>query len=248
MENLKKVLTELNKQYPIDINGALFKFEAYMNNILEKNKEINLTAIKEKNEFITKHFIDSLTAAKLPYFKNAHKIVDIGTGAGFPGVPLAIIFPKTDFLLVDSLKKKLLVIEKICESLSISNVKTCHARAEDLGRDKAHREKYDICVSRAVASFEVLSEYCIPLVKNNGIFIAYKGPKAEEEIERSLYAIKILGGKYIGEYKPDFENFISYEHKLYIIQKDHKTPEKYPRKAGVPGKVPLNKLTKNGNI
>lgn len=240
MENLKKVLIELNKEYPVDINDALIKFEAYMNRILEKNNYINLTAIKDESEFITKHFIDSLTAAKLPYFKNAKNVVDIGTGAGFPGVPLAIVFPKIHFLLVDSLKKRLIVIEEICKQLEIENIKICHSRAEDIGRNKEIREGYDICVSRAVASLNILSEYCIPLIKKGGYFISYKGPKAaEEEISSSQNAINILGGKFIGEYKPEFEKFKSFDHKLYIIQKIKNTPYKYPRKAGTPEKDPL---------
>ncbi len=240
MENLKKVLIELNEEYPVDINDALHKFEAYMDSILEKNKHINLTAITDKSEFIMKHFIDSLTAAKLPYFKSAKKVVDIGTGAGFPGVPLAIIFPQIQFLLVDSLKKRLNVIEEICEKIGIKNIKTFHARAEDLGKNKDNRENYDICVSRAVASLNTLSEYCIPLIKTGGYFISYKGPKAaEEEIKKSHNAINLLGGKFIGEYKPEFESFKSFDHKLYIIQKIKKTPEKYPRKAGTPEKDPL---------
>lgn len=239
MDNLKKVLVEISKDYEIDIEDALTKVEAYMDRILEKNQSINLTTIMEREDFILKHLIDSLTAVKKPYFNNVTKIVDIGTGAGFPGVPLAILFPSIEFCLVDAIKKKLLVIDEVCAELQIKNVKICHARAEDFGRDKQHREKYDLCLSRAVADLSILCEYCIPLIKPGGMFIAYKGPKAEEEKKRSLKAIKILGGELIKEFKPDFEEFKGMEHRIFIIKKLKNTPAEYPRKAGTPSKNPL---------
>ena len=239
MENLRKVLEEISKDYKIDIEDALKKLEAYMNRILEKNQSINLTTITDKEEFVLKHLIDSLTAAKMPYFNNITKIVDIGTGAGFPGVPLAILFPDIEFCLVDAIKKKLHVIDEVCSELQINNVKTCHARAEDFGRDKQHREKYDLCLSRAVADLAILCEYCIPLIKPGGMFIAYKGPKSEEEKKRSLKAIKILGGEMVKEFKPEFAEFQEMEHRILIIKKIKHTPSEYPRKAGTPSKNPL---------
>jgi len=239
MDKLRNVLVEISKDYEIDIEDALKKLEAYMNRILEANQSINLTTITEKEEFVVKHLIDSLTAARLPYFKKSMKVVDIGTGAGFPGVPLAILFPSIEFCLVDAIKKKLQVINEVCSELQIKNVKTCHARAEDIGRDKLHRENYDICLSRAVADLSILSEYCIPLIKPGGLFIAYKGPKAEEEKKRSLKAIKILGGELIKEIKPVFEEFQGMEHRIFIIKKVKNTPVEYPRKAGTPSKKPL---------
>ncbi|HIV80267.1 MAG TPA: 16S rRNA (guanine(527)-N(7))-methyltransferase RsmG [Candidatus Avanaerovorax faecigallinarum] len=208
----------------------------YMKGILEWNEKVNLTAIKNPGEFVIKHFFDSFPAAKLPEFRNAETIIDVGTGGGFPGVPLAALCPEKKFVLADSLAKRLRVIDKVALESGITNITTVHGRAEDLGRNPDYRETFDVCVSRAVASLPVLLEYCLPFVKVGGTFIAYKGPEAEEEIKISSGALKKLGGK-IDRIVDASDG--TYSHNLIVITKSSSTPKAYPRKAGTPSKTPL---------
>ena len=208
----------------------------YMKGILEWNEKINLTAIKNPGEFVIKHFFDSFPAAMLPEFRNAETIIDVGTGGGFPGVPLAALCPEKKFVLADSLAKRLRVIDAVAIESGITNITTVHGRAEDLGRNPDYRETFDVCVSRAVASLPVLLEYCLPFVKVGGTFIAYKGPEAEEEIKISSVALKKLGGK-IDRIVDESDG--TYNHNLIVITKSSSTPKAYPRKAGTPSKTPL---------
>ncbi len=214
------------------------KFDAYRSGILQWNQFVNLTAIRDPQEFTVKHFIDSATCFCLPEYAQADKIVDMGTGAGFPGVPLAILSPEKEFVLVDSLNKRLKIIQELCQTIGINNVTTIHNRAEDMGRDSRHREKYDMCVSRAVANLSVLCEYCLPLVKPGGVMAAYKGADADKELVEAKNAMKTLGA---AEYRIE-KTAIGQEvsmHRILIIKKTGKTPSKYPRKAGTPAKEPL---------
>ena len=208
----------------------------YMKGILEWNEKINLTAIKNPGEFVIKHFFDSFPAAMLPEFRNADTIIDVGTGGGFPGVPLAALCSEKKFVLADSLAKRLRVIDAVAIESGITNITTVHGRAEDLGRNPDYRETFDVCVSRAVASLPVLLEYCLPFVKVGGTFIAYKGPEAEEEIKISSVALKKLGGK-IDRVVDESDG--TYNHNLIVITKSSSTPKAYPRKAGTPSKTPL---------
>ena len=208
----------------------------YMKGIFEWNEKINLTAIKNPGEFVIKHFFDSFPAAMLPEFRNADTIIDVGTGGGFPGVPLAALCPEKKFVLADSLAKRLRVIDAVAIESGITNITTVHGRAEDLGRNPDYRETFDVCVSRAVASLPVLLEYCLPFVKVGGTFIAYKGPEAEEEIKISSVALKKLGGK-IDRVVDESDG--TYNHNLIVITKSSSTPKAYPRKAGTPSKTPL---------
>ena len=171
------------------------QFEEYMSGILKWNEKVNLTRITDRDEFIIKHFIDSLVCCNYAEYTNAKMIIDVGTGAGFPGIPLAILSPEKDFVLMDSLNKRLKIIDELCEKVGISNVTTVHARAEELARNKQHREKYDLCVSRAVANMAVLAEYCLPFIKVGGFLLAYKGPEAADEAGTAAHALKILGGE-----------------------------------------------------
>ncbi len=215
----------------------LARFEGYRAAVLEWNEKINLTAITDPEEFEKKHFSDSVAIAGLPEVREARRVIDVGTGGGFPGVPLAIVFPEKEFVLMDSLAKRLAVVESVCRELSIANVTVVHARAEDLGRNAAHREAYDLCVSRAVANLRTLSEYCLPLVRTGGSFLAYKTESAREEADDAGKAIAILGGRVSGIEPapvPDGEG-----HLIIRVRKEKETPKKYPRKAGVPGKNPL---------
>lgn len=235
MEKLIQYFEENKIEYREDM---VEKFQKYMEEVLKWNESVNLTAIKEKPEFVLKHFVDSVTAATLPEIKEAKKILDMGTGAGFPGVPLAILFEDKEFLLVDSLKKRLNIIEEICKEIGIKNVKTLHMRAEDMGQNLEYRESFDIVTSRAVANLATLSEYCLPLVKVGGHMLSYKGAGAEEELEKSSKSIKTLGGslKRVETFNlaEDAE-----EHKIIVLEKISSTSKKYPRKAGMPSKAPI---------
>ena len=170
MDSLKKALDELNISYT---EKQIQQFASYMDGVLEWNEKVNLTAITEHEEFIAKHFVDSVLCADFDEFKNAKTVIDVGTGGGFPGVPLAIMAPDKKFVLMDSLNKRLKIIDELTAEAGIMNTQTVHARAEELARNKNHREKYDVCVSRAVANLTTLSEYCLPFIKVGGYLLAY---------------------------------------------------------------------------
>ncbi len=215
------------------------KMVHYMDEILRMNEFINLTAVKDPEEFMVKHLLDSLSCIDSPEWKTAKKIADVGTGAGFPGVPLAIEAPTKEFSLIDSLQKRLRVIDDITAEMNVLNVSTYHLRAEEAGKSKLHREKYDLCVSRAVASMNVLAEWCLPLVKVGGSFIAYKGEKAQQELEEAKNAIHLLGGKVDRVETIDLLDESAENHVLVYIKKVKNTPAKFPRKPGTARKEPL---------
>ena len=234
-----KILKEALESMGLPCNSAILNlFSEYMEHILGWNEKINLTAITDQGEFVRKHYLDSVVCAAEPAFYKALKIIDLGTGAGFPGMPLAFLFPEKHFLLVDSSGKKLKVIEEFCKKMEMPNVRTLHARAEDLGRDKALREAFDLCISRAVANLSTLSEYCLPFVRIGGVFMAFKGPDGEREIAEAREAIKILGGGAISSNAVKSQ-VLEYDHVLISIAKKKKTPELYPRRAGTPAREPL---------
>lgn len=236
MSTFREIFRKLNIAYNPAKEDKLNK---YMEAILELNRSINLTAITERDEFIKKHYIDSLLCAQCNEFINAETVIDIGTGGGFPGIPLAIAFPEKRFVLVDSLNKRIKIINDLCEKLNICNVAAIHGRAEELARKKDMREAFDLCVSRAVANMSTLSEYCLPFVKKGGFFIAYKGPDCSKELNEATKAIKVLGGKIDREESPRFDN-LPFDHKLIVIRKRENTNGKYPRKAGTPSKDPIS--------
>lgn len=235
MDKLKYFFEEMNIAWN---NDKAAKYEKYMDNILELNKSINLTTITERDEFILKHYVDSITCANSEEFLEANSIIDVGTGGGFPGVPLAIAFPEKKFTLIDSLNKRVRIINDLCSKLGIKNVKAIHGRAEELGRQNNFRESFDLCISRAVANMSTLSEYCLPFVKIGGTFIAYKGPNCREEIENAELAMEKLGGEVYGVFYNEIEGF-EFDHVLVYIEKIKSTPKKFPRKAGTPAKEPL---------
>lgn len=233
MKELENALLQMN--IPHD-EETLNKYSIYMEGILKWNEKINLTAITERDEFVVKHFIDSILCCNFPEYKEANTVIDVGTGGGFPGIPLAIISPEKKFVLADSLKKRLKVIDELADKASILNVETVHGRAEELAKKKEYRQNFDLCVSRAVANMAVLAEYCLPFIKTGGYLLAYKGPDAEEEIKSAKKAIRILGGELIRLETAPLDGF---EHNIVVIKKVKDTPAKYPRKAGTPAKTPI---------
>ena len=235
MEALKKALELMGgPSDEITVN----KYQQYMEGVLDWNEKVNLTNITDPEEFVIKHFIDSIICIDYPEFEEAGKIIDVGTGGGFPGVPLAIAAPDKEFILMDSLNKRLKIIDELCGQIGIGNVTTVHARAEELAKNKAHREQYDLCVSRAVANMATLAEYCLPFIKVGGCLMAYKGPDAEREVEEARKALFLLGGQ-VEEIREGNLKEFGIDHKVVIIKKVKNTPSKFPRKAGTPAKEPL---------
>lgn len=227
-----------NKEKEIDINVSdenIKKLYEYMTILLDWNEKINLTAITNVDEIIEKHFIDSLTI--LRYIKDSDKVIDVGTGAGFPGIPLAIN-SNANITLLDSLNKRINFLEEVKNTLGLSNVQNIHGRAEEVARQKNHREMYNVAVSRAVAPMNILVEYLLPFVKVGGICICMKGPNASEEISNANNAINLLGGKYIDQINIKLKNG-EIDRNLIIIKKINNISNKYPRKPGVPTKQPL---------
>ena len=206
--------------------------------LCEWNEFMNLTGITEYNEVVIKHFVDSLAVNCVYSFKKTDRVVDIGTGAGFPGIPLKIMYPETNFTLLDSLNKRIKFLDEVIKNNSLKNIETLHGRAEDFAKNKDYREKYDVCVSRAVANLSTLSEYCLPYVKVGGVFIAYKAGQLDEELKASEKAVKLLGGEIAQVHKltlPDTD----IDRTFVVIKKTAATLKKYPRKAGLPSKEPL---------
>lgn len=227
---LADVLTE-------DADRKLEILQKYMAGIIEWNKKVNITSIDSEAEFEVRHYLDSLACMTFPEFASAGNIIDIGTGGGFPGIPLAVVMPDRHFLLADSLAKRLRIIDGLCAELNIDNAETVHGRAEDLARQKALRERFDICVSRAVAGMATLAEYCLPFVRPGGTFIAWKGPEAAEEAESAGKAIRLLGGEVVRIERA--ECISEFEHNMIVIRKNRRTPGRFPRKAGTPSREPL---------
>lgn len=231
---------ELNKFSIILENSQINQFYQYYELLDEWNKVMNLTAITDQNEVITKHFVDSLALVKAmgEISTKEYKIIDIGTGAGFPGIPLKIAFPQLKITLMDSLNKRIKFLNEVIEQLGLKEITAVHSRAEDLGRDKDYREQYDLSVSRAVANLSTLSEYCMPFVKPGGFFISYKSGKIEEELSSAKHAIFLLGGK-VNRIESFTLDGAEAERTLIKIEKVSEISKRYPRKAGVPGKEPL---------
>ena len=237
IDNFRELMCSYGKQIDIEFNDKqLNQFYEYMNLLLEWNEKINLTAITEPEEVILKHFIDSLTINK--YIEKNKSIADVGTGAGFPGIPLKIYRPDLNVTLVDSLNKRINFLNEVIVKLDLKDVGTVHSRIEDFGKDKKYRESFDYVTARAVANLATLSEYLIPISKVTGKCICMKGNDVKEEIKDSEKAINVLGGKItkVDEFKLPNSDI---SRNVIIIDKVKNTPNKYPRKAGVPSKEPL---------
>lgn len=228
LEYLKSIGIELT-------NKQIEQFDKFYELLIEKNKVMNLTGITEYEEVLEKHFVDSIAIYK--DYKISGKVIDIGTGAGFPGIPLKIAFPELEIVLLDSLNKRIKFINEVIDELELEKIYTIHGRAEDFANKVEYREQFDYCVSRAVANLASLSEYCLPFVKVGGKFISYKSGEIDIELKESEKAINTLGGKVENISKFDLPN--SGARSFVNIVKINKTAKKYPRKAGLPTKEPI---------
>ena len=233
------MLTEKVKELSIVLNDKqIQQFEQYYNILVEWNKVMNLTAITEYEEVVEKHFLDSLTIVNAIHVKKIETLIDVGTGAGFPGIPLKIAFPHLKVTLLDSLNKRIKFLNEVINLLELNDIKAIHGRAEDYAKQAEYREQYDICVSRAVANLATLSEYCLPYVKVDGLFVPYKSGEIDEELKSSEKAVSILGGK--------VEEVVKFQlpgtdigRSFVKIHKIKETKKKYPREAGMATKEPL---------
>lgn len=237
--NLEKFKNGLQQLHIVLSEKQMEQFLQYYELLVEKNKVMNLTAITEFDEVVEKHFLDSVSLTQQLDLHQPLKVLDLGTGAGFPGIPLKIVFPELEITLMDSLNKRVLFLQDVISSLQLENIEAVHGRAEEAAKNKKYREGFDLCVSRAVANISTLSEYCLPFVKVGGSFISYKSSTIEDELEEGKKGIAILGGKVKDVYKftlPESE----LQRSFVIIEKEKKTPKAYPRKAGTPSKEPLH--------
>lgn len=232
---LKEKMQEIHVELD---DGQVKQFYRFYEMLVEWNKFMNLTGITEYKEIVEKHFVDSLSIVKTIDLKSVNKIIDVGTGAGFPGIPLKIVYPHLEVVLLDSLNKRLKFLNEVIHDLGLETIYTIHGRAEDFARKEDYREQFDLCVSRAVANLATLSEYCLPYVRKKGVFVSYKSGDIDEEVDVSKKAVQVLGGR--------VEEVIKFQlpgtdirRSFVKIKKEKNTSGKYPRKSGVPAKEPI---------
>lgn len=235
-EEFKSYFKEELDKNNINIEVNFEKFYNYMKELLDWNEKINLTAIKDEKEFVVKHFIDSLTIANL--VPDNAKVIDIGTGAGFPGIPLKIVKDSIEITLVDSVNKKVMVLQDVINKLGLENIDAIHTRAEDIAHKTEYRESFDIATSRAVSNLTTLVEYLLPFVKVGGKVLCMKGPNCDIEIQDAKKAISTFGGKIVDKVSLNIDGEL--ERHIVVIEKVANTPKKYPRGQGLPLKKPLN--------
>ncbi|MCE9677340.1 16S rRNA (guanine(527)-N(7))-methyltransferase RsmG [Paraclostridium bifermentans] len=214
------------------------KFSKYREILVEWNQKMNLTGIEEEKEVYIKHFLDSVAAVKKGYIKDGMSIIDVGTGAGFPGLPLRICLENSKVTLLDSLNKRINFLSEVCTNINIDDIELIHGRAEDFGKDEKYREQYDIATARAVAGLPILMEFCVPLIKVGGYFVCLKGPNADTELEESRKAMEVLGLEFVEKIDVELPE-IELKHNIVVFKKVNSTPAKYPRKAGKPVKTPI---------
>lgn len=239
MEEGKKIFIKCLEELDLTISSnQMEQFIKFYEILIEKNKVMNLTGITEFHEVIIKHFIDSLSIVKIMDMNSVSNMIDMGTGAGFPGIPIKIMFPEINVVLMDSLNKRIKFLEEASTVCNLHNISFVHGRAEELGRNKDYREQFDLCVSRAVANLSVLAEYCMPFVNVGGNFVCFKSGNSEEEIQNATNAIKLLSGKIenrVNFFLPESD----FSRTLLKIKKERNIARAYPRKAGTPSKNPL---------
>lgn len=239
MSKDKELLIQGMKELGLEITKyQQEQFIRYYEMLIEKNKVMNLTAITDFEEVIVKHFIDSLLVVKSIDINKFDSMIDVGTGAGFPGIPIKIMFPDIHITLLDSLNKRLIFLNEVVKELKLANINTVHGRAEDIAHKEEYRENYDLCVSRAVANLSTLSEYCIPFIKKGGKFVSYKSSVSDTEISESEKAVTILGGEILTRETIPLP-CSDMNRTMVVIEKKNNTPKKYPRKAGTPAKEPI---------
>ena len=228
------------KEWNLELNELqLSQLEKYYEMLVEKNKVMNLTAITEYEDVLKKHFLDSLALSQMINLKGKKaKLLDMGTGAGFPGIPLKIVFPELEITLMDSLNKRIVFLQEVIKELGLTGIIAVHGRAEEAALKLEYREKFDFCVSRAVARLVSLAEFCLPFVKQGGYFIPYKSGEIKEELQEAKFALKELGGEYRKTYEYILPNS-DIERTLIQVEKIKQTPKKYPRAGGKPLKQPL---------
>ncbi|NMA15233.1 MAG: 16S rRNA (guanine(527)-N(7))-methyltransferase RsmG [Clostridia bacterium] len=235
----RHALTQGLKELDLTVHEEkIEKLTMYKYLLLSWNEHVNLTAILEPEEVAIKHFIDSLALSCFIDFKNDQKMIDVGSGAGFPGLPLKIVFPEVNVTLLDSLQKRCDFLLQLVSKLNLTGIQVVHGRAEEKGQDILMREEFDFAIARAVTQLPVLVEYCLPFVKKGGLFFAFKGPGVEKELESAQKAISLLGGL-VREVKKYRLPVSGEERSLVIIEKENNTDKRYPRRPGIPGKKPL---------
>ncbi len=228
------------KEWNLELNEVqLSQLEKYYEMLVEKNKVMNLTAITEYDDVLKKHFLDSLALSQSMNLNNKNiKLLDMGTGAGFPGIPLKIVFPELEVTLMDSLNKRIVFLQEVIKELGLVGITAVHGRAEEAALKQEYREKYDVCVSRAVARLVSLAEFCLPFVKQGGYFVPYKSGEIKEELQEAKFALRELGGEYRKTYEYRLPNS-DIERTLILVEKINQTSKKYPRAGGKPLKQPL---------
>ncbi len=234
----KLLLDKMNELSVLLTDKQVEQFVKFYELLVEWNKVMNLTGITEYEEVVEKHFVDSISIVKAIDIHNVHSVIDIGTGAGFPGIPLKIVFPHLKITLLDSLNKRIKFLNTVIDELGLEDIQTIHGRAEDFAKQENYREKYDLCVSRAVANLSTLSEYCLPYVNVGGMFVSYKSGDVDEELNKSEKAVQILGGKVKDTIKFELPG-TDIGRSFVKIKKIKNTGKKFPRKAGLPSKEPL---------
>lgn len=227
------------EDFGLEVNEkVLSDFQEYKELLVEWNQKMNLTGIEDEKEVFIKHFLDSISAVTKGYIQNGMSLIDVGTGAGFPGMPLRICLPELKVTLLDSLNKRINFLQEVASKLSIEDIEFIHGRAEDFGKNEDYREKFDIATARAVAGLPVLMEFCVPFIKVGGYFVCLKGPNANLELEESKKAMEVLGVEYIEKIDVKLPE-IDLNHNILIFKKVKNTPSKYPRKAGKVSKNPI---------
>ena len=233
------ILRQGIKDFGIEVNDQMISdLKTYREILVDWNQKMNLTGIEEEKEVFIKHFLDSISAVSNVYIKDGFSLIDVGTGAGFPGLPLKICLQNIKLTLLDSLNKRINFLQEVSNTVNLKDVEFIHGRAEDFGKNSDYREQYDVATARAVAGLPILMEFCVPFVKVGGYFVCLKGPNANLELEESKMAMDILGLEFVEKIDIELPNE-ELKHNILVFKKIKNTPEKYPRKAGKPAKSPI---------